>query len=361
MGTILARRRSDGTTAYMGKIILRRGGEVIHRESKTFSRHREAKAWLAAREAEIAQSGPPQPSATLAEAITRYMDESRREIGRTKRQVLAAILAHPIARLDCRAVTSQEITAWAAALGKERKPQTVANYVSHLASVFQIAGPAWGYPLDPQQIDAARKVSQRLGLTAKSQHRDRRPTLDEIERLIRWFEGRDARSLPMHRVVGFALFSTRRQDEITRIAWDDLEPGRVLVRAMKHPGGTAGNDVWVDLPPEAEAIARAMPRVDDRIFPFTTDAISAAFTRATRILGIEGLHFHDLRHEGITRLFEMGRTIPHVAAVSGHRNWQSLQRYTHIRQTGDRWAGVGWLETVTRPQQRPSSDTPACT
>jgi hypothetical protein len=32
------------------------------------------------------------------------------------------------------------------------------------------------------------------------------------------------------------------------------------------------------------------------------------------------LHFHDLHHEGVSRLFEMGETIPHVAAVSGHRD-----------------------------------------
>ena len=82
-----------------------------------------------------------------------------------------------------------------------------------------------------------------------------------------------------------------------------------------------------------------MPRNSERIFPFTTDAISANFTRACRLLGIEDLHFHDLRHEGISRLFEMGWTIPQVASVSGHRSWQSLKRYTHLSQRGDKWAG----------------------
>lgn len=151
----------------------------------------------------------------------------------------------------------------------------------------------------------------------------------------------------MCRLIAFAVFSTRRQEEITRVRWSDLEQGRVMVRDMKHPEGAKGNDTWVDLPPEAERIARAMPMVSDRIFPFGTDAISASFTRACRILGIEDLRFHDLRHEGISRLFEMGWTIPRVAAVSGHRSWQSLQRYTHVRQTGDRWSGWPWLEAVS--------------
>jgi integrase len=75
--------------------------------------------------------------------------------------------------------------------------------------------------------------------------------------------------------------------------------------------------------------------------------ISTNFTRACQLLGIIDLHFHDLRHEGISRLFEMGKTIPQVAAVSGHRSWSSLQRYTHLRQTGDKYVNWKWLPVVT--------------
>ena len=148
----------------------------------------------------------------------------------------------------------------------------------------------------------------------------------------------------MHRIIPFALYSTRRQEEITRILWSDLEieHRRVMVRDMKNPGDKLGNNVWVDLPDEALAVLDLIERTDDRIFPFGTDAISASFTRACHRLGIEDLHFHDLRHEGISRLFEMGWNIPHVAAVSGHRSWTSLKRYTHIRESGDRWTGDWW-------------------
>lgn len=96
------------------------------------------------------------------------------------------------------------------------------------------------------------------------------------------------------------------------------------------------------LPPEAMAVIKTMPRRAPEIFPFSAETISITFTRACKILGIDDLHFHDLRHEGISRLFEMGWTIPHVAAVSGHRSWQSLKRYTHLQAKGDRWAGWTW-------------------
>jgi hypothetical protein len=42
------------------------------------------------------------------------------------------------------------------------------------------------------------------------------------------------------------------------------------------------------------------------------------------------------------KAFEMGKTIPQAAAASGHRSWSSLKRYTHIRQTGDKYANWKW-------------------
>ena len=71
-------------------------------------------------------------------------------------------------------------------------------------------------------------------------------------------------------------------------------------------------------------------------------------TRACQQLEIKDLHFHDLRHEGVSWLFEMGRTIPQVAIVSGHRSWSSLKRYSHLRQAGDNFAGWKWLVTIAR-------------
>lgn len=152
----------------------------------------------------------------------------------------------------------------------------------------------------------------------------------------------------MAAITAFAIFSTRRQEEITRIAWADLDAAgsRILVKDMKNPGEKRGNHVWCDLPPEALRVILAMPRVADAIFPYGVDAVSAAFTRACKLLAIDDLHFHDLRHDGVSRLFEIGRNIPQVAAVSGHRSWTSLKRYTHLRQTGDKYAGWRWLDAV---------------
>ncbi len=354
MGTIVARTRKDGSVGYHAQVAVQRDGQ-LHRETKTFDRRPAAAAWLKKREAELQAPGAIARARiedpTLGAVIDRYIAESRRTLGKTKAQVLRAIKGFDLAEKRCSQIGSAEIVAFAQELSNGRQPQTVGNYLAHLGTVVALARPAWGYPLDPAAVTTAQPVLKRLRLTAKSRQRDRRPTLDEMDRLMRHFgEARRRRpsSNPMQAIIAFALFSTRRQDEILRITWADLDVdgARVLVRDMKNPGEKIGNDVWCELPPEALAIALAMPRTDARIFPFSTDAVSAAFTRTCAILGIEDLHFHDLRHEGVTRLFEMGRTVPLAASVSGHRSWQSLQRYSHVRKVGDRWENWPWLKKL---------------
>ncbi|RJG44926.1 site-specific integrase [Mesorhizobium sp. DCY119] len=363
MGTITERKRKDGKPSYMAQIVKKQKGAIVWREAKTFTSKREAKAWASYREAELDKPGVlddlKKPSSTLADAIDRYTLE-KRSIGRTKEQVLRSIKDYTIAGMECSAIRSADIVTFADELAKgERKPQTIGNYISHLAAIFRDAKPAWGIPLDYAEMQAAQRVLSRHDKTSKSTKRDRRPSLPELDLLLEHFMERQVRaphSAPMAKIVVFALFSSRRMEEITRITWADLdeEHSRILVRDMKHPGQKSGNDVYVDLPPEAMRVIKTMSRTKPEIFPYSVDAIGAAFTRACKVLGIttdempdeQRLHFHDLRHEGVSRLFELGNSIPHVAAVSGHRSWASLQRYTQLRQRGDKFEGWKWLDIV---------------
>lgn len=352
MGSIRERRRQDGSIGYTAQIILKRKGKDTYREAQTFDRRTSAVAWLKNREAELKQDGGIERArvkgVTLSDAIDLYFKDVKHDIGRTKAGVLKAIKGYDLGKLAAADIQSQDIVRFARELSDTgMKPQTVQNYLSHLSAVFAVARTGWGVPLDRRAMQDAFSVAKRLGLTSKSEKRDRRPTVAEINRLMDHFTAAEQRvpdMVPMTRVIPFAMFSTRRLGEICRIDWVDWDHAgsRVMVRDMKHPGEKAGNDQWVDVPQEAVGFMGG-PQTSGRIFPYTEDAIGANFTRACKLLEIEDLHFHDLRHEGISRLFEMGKTIPQAASASGHRSWQSLQRYTHLRQTGDKWAGWKWL------------------
>ena len=68
-----------------------------------------------------------------------------------------------------------------------------------------------------------------------------------------------------------------------------------------------------------------------RLFPTSPEALRGVWRRTTNKLGIEDLHFHDLRHEATSRFFEKGLNVMEVAAITGHKDLRMLQRYTHLR------------------------------
>ena len=127
-----------------------------------------------------------------------------------------------------------------------------------------------------------------------------------------------------------------RQDEISRLRWLDIDIGRrlAIVRDRKDPRHKDGNDQKVPLIDinDYDPIAlieeqRALRLNNDRIFPYNGRSVGSSFRRACRTLGIEDLHFHDLRYEATSRLFEAGFEIPEVSLVTGHKDWKMLLRY----------------------------------
>lgn len=363
--SIIERKRQDGSTAYLAQIDIQRKGERF-RDNRTFDKKSTAQVWKKKRIKEIEDAlkeGRPPASKgrrkTLKDAIDIYLKEDASIIGTTKRQVLETIRdEYDISNMAAEEIDSTTIVEFLKQIRSRPEvncTSTVLNYGSHLGSIFRIARPAWNIPLDRNAISDALEVAKRLQIATKSRSRNRRPSLDELDAILSYFEdacARNSRVMPMHKITVFAIFSTRRQEEITNIRSTDLDEdhSRLFVRNMKHPGKKIGNDVWCNLPPEAMKIALSNKdtQPNNRIFPYNPDTISARWTRACKILGIEDLRFHDLRHEGISRLFEIGNDIPRVALVSGHRSWSSLQRYTHIQTSGDKYENWNWIERICR-------------
>jgi integrase len=135
----------------------------------------------------------------------------------------------------------------------------------------------------------------------------------------------------MQVIMGFAIHSARRQAEICRLEWADLDSSARtgIVRDAKHPRAKIGNHRQFKFTPEAWGIVQSQPRTSECIFPYNPKSVGAAFTRACGILGISDLRFHDLRHEATSRLFERGYAIHEVAQFTLHESWNELKRYTH--------------------------------
>ncbi|MBN8791685.1 MAG: site-specific integrase [Stenotrophomonas nitritireducens] len=208
--------------------------------------------------------------------------------------------------------------------------------LGYLSELLKLAGPMKGLALATDPVADARPALRLLKLVGKSKRRDRRPTTEELRRLKERFQANAWRSeIPMADIVDFAVLTAKRESEITRLLWSDVDPGTrtALLRDAKHPRKKMGNHKRFALLGEAWNIVQRQPRKEgeDRIFPYNPSSVGTAFTRACAALRIEDLHFHDLRHEATSRLFEAGYDIPEVASVTLHESWNELKRYTHLR------------------------------
>lgn len=111
-GTIIPRKRKDGSIAHMAQIVIKREGKTVYRQTQTFDRRPAAVAWIKRREEELSKPEAlvgiqRNRNALLKDAIDRYIAESRKEIGRTKAQVLNAIKKYDIADIPCADVRSE--------------------------------------------------------------------------------------------------------------------------------------------------------------------------------------------------------------------------------------------------------------
>lgn len=347
MASIVARRRADGTTGYTAQIRIKQGGVVVHTESRTFSKKSLAKDWSKEREEQLKRDPASSARAahrgvTVGRLIERYLSEREAiaPLGRTKHAALKMLLGHDIAQADAMRLTPLQVIEHV----RHRRlsgagAATVNGDLIWLRVVWRYARTALGVPVQASVIDDASEICRAERMTSRSRKRSRRPTDDELRMLdarfrSAWDRGRGP---PMHLIMWLAIYSCRRLDELCRMRLSDWDRGggTWLIRDLKHPDGSSGNDRKMLVParmiPVVEALTEALPRTDDRLLPLNSRSVSAYWARQLKIFGIDDLHFHDNRREGASRLAEDGLTIPEIQQITLHDSWGSLQVYVNMK------------------------------
>ena len=343
MATIRTRRRADGSLAYLSEIRVKRDGVLIHRESKTFDRLGQARAWATAREKRLSRIEPVRrPPRTLANTrLANILKKYRREVsevrpmGRTKTSHIRFLEKSQLARMQVSDIETADIIEHIRSRRQAGAgPSTANNDIIWLRVILRYARAAWGLPFELAIIDDAAEVLKAEKLIGKAKSRSRRPTSKELKALTGFFEKRDRRksNIPMNDIMWFAIHSARRQGEITELLFSDNDSKYQtgVVRDLKHP--TERHQIRrFKYTPEAWDIICRQDHNEDRIFPFEPRSIGSAFRQACKMLDIHDLHFHDLRHEATSRLFEAGYSIVEVQQFTLHDSWGTLSRYTHLR------------------------------
>ena len=256
-------------------------------------------------------------------------------MGRSKMSNIRFLEKCEIAKMTACEIKSSDIIAHVRSRRQSGAgPSTANNDIIWLRVILRYARAAWDLPFDLAVIDNASEVLKAEKLIAKAKSRSRRPTADELGALTSFFEHRDKRrsNIPMKDIMWFAIHSARRQAEITDLLFSDNDEYSQTgaVRDLKHP---TERDLIrrFKYTPEAWEIACRQAHDDDQVFPYEPRSIGSAFRQACKMLEIQDLRFHDLRHEATSRLFEAGYSIVEVQQFTLHDSWGTLSRYTHLR------------------------------
>lgn len=330
MGSIIKRESAKGPR-YRAEIRIKQDGDIVHREAKTFRTKGLARTWMERRENEL-YSRSEFSRYTVKEAIDEYVEtyEKIQNWGRTKRTTLE-FLRKRLGDWDATELTKGRLVQYIADRRQEASAATVGNDLIWLQVVFKAMN-AIDRPVALQAVEDAILVCRQQGLTGRANKRARRPTQDELDRLTDYFS-RKYSEIPMADIMWFAIHSSRRQAEITRLEWRDNDNDRLtgMVRDLKHPRKKEGNHRRFKYTQDAWEVVNRQPRGHDFIFPYNAKTIGTYFTRACKILEIPDLRFHDLRHEATSRLFEQGYSIVEVQQFTLHEDWGVLSRYTNLR------------------------------
>ena len=184
-------------------------------------------------------------------------------------------------------------------------------------------------------VDAVRKPSE-------GKARERRVSDAEIEAII---AATGSRELPA--AIRLGVETAMRRSEIAGLDWRHIDLRRRVVHLPETKNGTSRD---VPLSSRAIEVLQGLPRhLSGRVFRSAPAAFSHALAKAVPRararyeaechesgekpdpLFLVDLHFHDLRHEATSRLFEKGLQIMEVAAITGHKDLRMLQRYTHLK------------------------------
>ena len=261
------------------------------------------------------------PEVTLGEMLKRYSQQitPAKRGAETEQRRLNGLVNDSISDYSIEQLTSKTLARFRdrRLIDGQRTCQYDLILIRHC---LKIAMSEWGLMLSVNPIDLIKKPPS-------PEARERRLNDGEYESL------KAASKLTKNKHIWpifiFAIETGMRRGEILGLTWDNIDLKR---RTAFLPLTKNGSSREVPLSTKAVCVLQQQrTRTGISPFPANSSAYRLAWDRLRSRAGINDLRFHDLRHEAISRFFEMKLTIPEVALISGHKDVKMLFRYTHPR------------------------------
>lgn len=266
---------------------------------------------------------------TLSNALSIYHEkvsilkkgfkQEKFRLAQIKRSALGAKNVNEITSVDIATYRDHRLSSLNEKTLKPLSPATVRLELSLLSNFFEIARIEWGF-CETNPVKNIRKPKTPPG-------RDRRLTAREEKQISRYCHAHSNKELLS--IFRFAIETAMRQSEILGLNWEDINLS-LRVATLKLTKNGSRRDVPLSLVAR-EMLMRLSPKQSGRVFSYQSTGIKSTWRLMTKRLQIENLHFHDLRHEAVSRLFEKGTLdMMEIAAISGHKSLGMLKRYTHL-------------------------------
>ncbi len=340
MATITARKNAEGiVTSWQAKVRIK--GRAA--ETKSFPTKESAKDW--ARRVEVELKTGSYISANRAEK-TLFSDlakdfESDFAPHHYRGGAWKHKLAHLRERLDdlsILAITPQVVASYRDERLKDPDPRykdpskaprvgaaTVKSELDLLSKVLDVCSKEFGIGLP------AGNPVKHIRKPKNGKSRDRRLSEEEWAQLVS--ECRASRNPWLWPAVQISVETAMRQGELLSLTWEDVVITRKYIMLRDPDKIKNAEPRAVPLSSRAIAVLEGLPQdIKGMVIPLPRMTLYTAFERACGRAQIDNFTWHDLRHEGLSRLAERGDfSVLEIAAVSGHKTLNMLKRYTHLR------------------------------
>ena len=254
---------------------------------------------------------------TLGEALERYLAEKTPEKkGSTEEAYrITKIIKAPIAQVSLAELTAGKITKYRREIAKETSNSNANRYVSLICTCLKTVIAEWDIylPQNPcKQISKLREPAPK----------DDRITPEQEASIMA--SARQSKNIYLPCIITIGMELGLRRSEIVKLRWEWIRGNQLTIIDTKN-----GTNRTVPLTTKIQTELNKLPRKDiGRIFG-EMKSFRDAWEYCLKRAGVD-TNFHRLRHEACSRLNEKGFTIPEICAISGHKTWSSLKRYTHI-------------------------------
>lgn len=193
------------------------------------------------------------------------------------------------------------------------------KYCALLSHVFNTAVKRW-------RLKVSNPIPA-MEMPAASKPRKRRLEKGEERKIL---QALDSEKNPYPAAfVRLAIETAMRRGELLSLTWKNVDLEEKVAMLPETKNGEARE---VPLFRAAREALRGLPKPwTGPVLPLSMSALRGAWERALKEKGIHDLRIHDLRHEATSRFFEKGMNPIQVATITGHKTYQVMKEYAHLR------------------------------